>query len=151
MGDGLSLAVIQVGEREALVVGPDLHLLERIAEVRVAQLVEPHCLGVVRGDGHQRHALAGIVVMELLDPFLIGLGRRAVVAGEDDNQHGGRGEALERVPASVDTRQLEVRGRRADRQRGDEGSLVRPRGAHVRGQAEKGERQEPCRLHGDGS
>ena len=89
----LRLAVVEVRKCEALVLGPQLHVLERIAQVGVAQLVEPHGQRVVRRDGDQGDALVLVVGVQLLDPLFVGLGRRAVVAGEDDEQQLGVGEA----------------------------------------------------------
>ncbi|HET6898986.1 MAG TPA: hypothetical protein VFK70_11580, partial [Vicinamibacteria bacterium] len=77
--------------------GADLHLLQRIAQVRVAQLVETHRLGIVRGDGDEGHAFGGEVVLQLLDALLVGLRGRTVVAGEHEDEHARGGVLRERV------------------------------------------------------
>ena len=43
-GDLLVLAVVKVGETEAALLGPDLQVLEAVAQVAVAQFVQPHRL-----------------------------------------------------------------------------------------------------------
>ena len=135
-GGLLRLAVVEVGEGEGLLLGPDLHVLERVAQVGVAQLVEPDGERVVRRDGDEGDALVLVVGVQLLDAVLVGLGRRAVVAGEDDDQHLGVGEVLQGVGLAVHARQGEVRGGVADGERFEPLGLG---GGRPDGQGEQGE------------
>jgi hypothetical protein len=81
------LAVIEVREVELFVVRPNLHFFQRIAQVGIAQLIEPDRLRIVRRDCHESDPFVLIVGGQLLDPLLIRLGRRAVIAGEDNDEH----------------------------------------------------------------
>ncbi len=82
----------------------------------IAQLVEANGGGVVGRDGHDGDALVVIVGVQPGDPALVGLGGRAMVAGEDDDQDLGLGEVRQGVSLAIDARQLEVGGGRTDRQ-----------------------------------
>ena len=61
----LRLAVVKIRKREFLVLGPDLHVLQRIAQVGVSQLVESHRRGVVGRNRHHRHAAVLVVGVQL--------------------------------------------------------------------------------------
>ncbi len=120
---GLGLAVVEVGEHEAVLASADLHLVEGVAEVGVAELVETDGQRVVRGDRDHRHPLGPVVRVQLLDPLLVGLGGRTVVRGEDQHQELGVGEAPQRVPPAVHPGQVEIGSGRADGKRGDGGAV----------------------------
>jgi hypothetical protein len=136
----LRLPVVEVGERPPAILGPDLHVLERVAEVGVALLVEAQGEGVVRRDEYDLHAAAREVGVETLDPLLVGLRGRAVVGGEDDHENLRRREALEGVPLAVDAGQVEVRSLRSDGQGGDGRTLGGAGGKG--GEREQRERRE---------
>ncbi len=119
MGSGLGVAVVEVGEFEAALFGADLHLLEAVGQVGVAQLVEPQRPRVVGVDGGQGHAFVLVVGVQLHDPPLVGLCRRAMIAGEDDHQQFRVAEILQAVSLPVNAGQIEVGGGRSDGQRLD--------------------------------
>ncbi len=113
---GLRLAVVQIREGKILVFGPLLHIGERIAQIGVAHFVEPHGVGIVRRDGHERDALRAKIFVELNEPVFVRLRRRAVIAREYDGEHAGFCEIGERVGFIVDARQFEIGCRLADLQ-----------------------------------
>ena len=102
---------------KSVVLGADLHVLEAVAQVAVAQFVQPHGLGVVGRDGHHGDLLVLVVRRKLLDAVLVGLGRGTVVAGEDDDQDLGVAERLQAVGLAVHAGQAEIGCRAADLQR----------------------------------
>ena len=114
LGGGLRVAVVEEREIEVVVAGAELHVVQRVAEVGVAELVEPHGLGIVRRDGDDGDAAVLVVGGELLDAIFVGLGRGTVVAGEDDCQDVGVGEVSERIGFAVDPGQRKIGGRDAD-------------------------------------
>ena len=119
----LRLAVVEIREVELVVAGADLHVVERVAKVGVAELVEPHRRRIVRRNRHHRDAAILVVGGQLFDPLFVRLGGRAMIAGEDDRQDVGVGEIGERVGLVVDARQREVGCRGTD----CAGSWRRPR------------------------
>ena len=145
-GDSLGRAVVEVGEVEALVGRAHLHLLEGVGEVGEAHLVEPHGGGVVGVDRDERHAACAVVGDQLLEPLLVRLGRRAVVAGEYHHEHLGGGEVGERILLAVDPRQPEIRGRCTEGKRGVVGGAKG--GREQRGRDKQGGKQRGA--HGEG-
>ncbi len=120
-----------------MVACPDLHRLERVVEVGVAQFVGANRERVVGGNRDEFDPLGGVFGLELRQAGFIGVGGRTVVAGEHDHQGLGVGEVGERVRLAVDPREAEVGRRLADRQRF---GIGRPA---VVGPADRG--QEDCR------
>ena len=113
---------------EVLVLGPDLQFLEAIAQVRVAQFVQSDRVGAVGRDGHQGDFLILVVRGKLFDAALVGLGRGAVVAGENHDQDLGVAKRIQAVGLAVHARQAEIGRRAADFQRGGMAG-VRPAGS----------------------
>ncbi len=97
--------------------GADFHLRQRIADVGVTQLIEPHGLRIIRLDGHERRAAAPIIGRKLFDPRLVHLRGRAMVTGENNHQNFARGKVFQTVSLVIYARQAKVRGLRADGQR----------------------------------
>ncbi len=100
-----------------MVLRSNLHLLERIAQVGVAQLIEPHGGGIVGRDRHDGHTFVLEISMQVGDPLFIGLGRGAVIAREDHDQHFRLGEVLKRVGLAVNAGEAKVGGLGTDGQR----------------------------------
>ena len=96
---------------------PDFHFRERIAQVGVAQFVEANGLGIVRIDGQERDSFLLVIVHDLLQPLLVVLCGRAMIAGKHDRQDVRLFEVLERIFLSIHARQLEVGRQCAQRQR----------------------------------
>ena len=90
----LRLAVIEIGERKLFLLRSELHLLERVAQVGVAQLIEADSVRVVWRDGHYDHALVLIIRGELDNAVLIGLSRGAMITCKNDNQNLRAGKVL---------------------------------------------------------
>ncbi len=61
-GNALRFAIIQIRKMEVPVRRARFHLLERITDVRVTQFVQPYRVGIVRLNGHKRHAFIAIVL-----------------------------------------------------------------------------------------
>ena len=118
LGDLLRIAIVKVGEMEVMVLGPDLHFLEAIAQVRVAQFVQSDRLRAVGRDGHESDFLILVVRGKLLDAALVGLGRGAVIAGENHDQDLRLAERVQAVGLAVHAGQAEIGRRAADLQRG---------------------------------
>ena len=129
-----------------MIPGSDLHLLERIAQVGVTQLVEPHGGGVVGRDRHDGHALVLEVGVQVGNPLFICLGRRAVVAGEDHDQDLRAGEVLEGIGLAINAGQAEVGSVGTDRQR----RQARRIGAGQTGRAGSKSSDGQRGLHGGG-
>jgi hypothetical protein len=138
--DGLRLTVVEVREREAALLGADDHFLQRVAQVGVAQLVEPHGLGVVRRDGHERDAPVLEVRRELLDAFLVRLRGRTVIGREDQHEDLGRREISQAMVAAIDSGQVEVGRGLAQGQRLDGRGLLRSEGHGT----QTGQQEQPC-------
>ena len=82
-----SAAVLEYIDVEMPVLGPDFHLFEAVADIRIAQFTQPHRLGIVGLDRDQRYAAAAIIVSQLLDAVFVKLRGWTVIAGKDDGQH----------------------------------------------------------------
>ena len=146
-GGRLGVAVVEVGELELPVSGSIDHAGERIGHVRVGQLLQRHGLRAVGVDRDNGNAALTVVGVKTLDPLLVELGHRTVVAGEDDDEHRAAGVLVERMRLAVDPMQPERRRRGADGQRGR--SAV---GAGCRNNRENDEdgpcgRRKDCRSH----
>ncbi len=150
-GHRLRLAVVEVGEGPAAVLGA------QSSSPRACRRgpCSPARRAAARAGRSARRARAATpraaeVGVQLRDPLLVGLRRRAVVGREDDHQHLRLREARERVALPVDAGQVEVRGGGADRQRRDRGPLG---GGRAGGREARRERRArgPRRREGVGS
>jgi len=115
--DLLRVAVVEEREVELPEGRTDLHVVERVADVRVAHLVEAQCLDAVRLDHDEGHALRRVVVDDLTDALLVDLRGRTMHRREDHDEGLRRREAGERVGLAVYPGQAEIRRERADGER----------------------------------
>src|SRR5260370_36301571 len=97
--------------------GADLHFIEAVAHIRVAQLGQSDGLRIVGFDCNEVDALGLVIVDELLDTAVVELRSGAVIAGEDDRQERTIGVIAQLVDAAIDPGEREIRSRRTDRQR----------------------------------
>jgi hypothetical protein len=91
-----------------------LHVVERIADIGISQLIQPHRERIVWRNCNQGHALLAIIFVELHNPFFVCLGCRAVVASKNDDEQFRVGEIIQAIGLVIDARQIELRGRRTD-------------------------------------
>ncbi len=127
------------------VLGAHLHVVERVAQIGVAHLVEPQRLGAVGLDDDEGDALGLVVRHQLLHSRFVDLGGGAVDGREHHDQHGALGKARQRVGLAVHARQREVRrlGANGERSRHVGGPRSRDKRDGHTGQQE--------RTHSDGS
>ncbi len=85
------------------------HFPKCIADVGVRHFVKPHGLGIVRHNRDHLHALAFVVVDDLLDALFIILRGRAVVTRENDDEHLRIGEIFQGVRFPVSAGQTKIR------------------------------------------
>ena len=105
LGRLLGLAVVEVGIGVVVILRADFHFVERVAEIGIAELVQADGRRVVGRDRHHGDTLVAIVGLKPRDSPFVGLGRRAMVAGEDDEQHLGLSEVRQAVGLAVDAGQ----------------------------------------------
>ena len=84
--------------------GADLHVIKRVADIRVTHLVQPHRAGIVWLNGHKGDATISIIRYQLFQTRLVQLRRRTVIASEGDDQQLALGIVLETVLFVVDSR-----------------------------------------------
>ena len=109
-GDFLVLAVVEIREIEMAIGSADSHFVERVADVGVAHLVEPHSIGIVGLDGDEGDAAVLVIRSELLDAGFVELRGGAMVAGKGDDENLARGVIGETVSLAVNGWEAKVRG-----------------------------------------
>ena len=107
--DFLRFAVVEIRKIELAVGGASFHLVERVANVGVAHLVEPDRHGIVRLDGNDGDAPLAIVSNDLFEPGFVQLCGRTMVASENDDQYFACFVVLQAMRLAVDTGETEVR------------------------------------------
>ncbi len=117
--DALRFAVVEVGKVEVAVGGADFHVVERVANVGIAQLVETHSIGIIGLDSNEGHVALTIVGHEPLDAGLVELSGGAMIASEDDDEDFARGVVLEAVGLAVNSGKAKLGSRGADGENGD--------------------------------
>ena len=114
----LRLAVIQVGKIEMTIRRANLHLLERIAEIRIAQFVEADGVGTIGLDGDEGDASIAVVGRKLLEASFVKLRRGAMVAREGDDKNFAGGVFGQAVRLPINAGKAKIRRGRTDGQRG---------------------------------
>ena len=103
-GERFGRAVIEVREIELLVGGTNFHRFEGIIEVGVAEFIEADGGGAVWIDGDDGDAAGFVIGGERFNAFLVSLGGRTMIAGENDGEEFGVREIFRGVGATVDAR-----------------------------------------------
>jgi len=119
----LRVAVVQVWKIELAVGGADFHVVEGVAYVGVAHLVEAHGVGIVRLNGHESDAFVFVVSGQLADALFVKLSGRAVIAGEDNHKDFAFDVVLEAMGLAVDSGETKIGGLCADREDWDGGTI----------------------------
>ena len=105
----LGVAVVKIREVEMTVCGANLHLGEGVADIRVAQFIEPNRSGAIGLDGNQLDTLGGVVGGDGLDAVFIELRRGAMIARENDDEHFAGDPVARMVNLPVGSEQFERR------------------------------------------
>jgi hypothetical protein len=122
----LRVAVVEIGEIEMTVCRADFHVLERIAEIRIAQFVEAHGIGAIGLDGDEGDAAIAVVGRKLLEARFVKLRRGAMVAREGDDKNFAGDIFGQTVRLPVNAGKAKIRRGRTDGQRGRAGFVGLP-------------------------
>jgi len=116
--DFLVFAIVEIDEIEMAIGSAGFHVVEGVAYIGIAHLVEAHGHGIVGLDGDDGHAAVFVIGGDLLDARFVELRGGAVIAGEGDDENFGGGVVGEAVGLAVDTGEAKIGSGGADGERG---------------------------------
>ena len=112
----MGFAIVEVWIVEIAEFGANLHFVEGVADVGIAEFVQLDGFGIVGFNGDEGDVAGFVVVGEFLDSGFVELRSGAVIAGEDQHEDLAGGVVLEAVLLVVDPGKAEIRRGRANRQ-----------------------------------
>src|SRR3954468_13149032 len=83
-GGFLGVAVVEIRERESLLSGVALHVLETVAILGIAKFGDGHCIGVIGTDGYGRQAARFKFFCERDQARFDGVRSRTMIGKKDD-------------------------------------------------------------------
>src|SRR5438309_10608345 len=107
-GNALRFAVVQIRKIELAIGSADLHVVEGVANVGVAHLIEANGVGIVGLNSDKSDAFVFVIGGQLADALFVELRRGTVIAREDNHEDFAVSVVLEAVRLPVDSGETEV-------------------------------------------